>query len=100
MNDLGDAGRNVMRNLRVVRTTRGLSVRTLSTRLAEIGRPIVPSSISQIETGNRRVDVGDLAALALVLDVEPWSLAEALPCDVCNGYPASGFTCNHCGRSS
>jgi hypothetical protein len=43
----------------------------LSDRLAEVGRPIVPSGLSKIELGNRRVDVDDLTALAAALDTIP-----------------------------
>jgi len=46
----------------------------LSARLAELGRPILPNGISRIEQGERRVDVDDLVALALALDVSPNAL--------------------------
>lgn len=49
-------------------------MRSLSARLGEIGRPILPSGITKIEDGTRRVDVGDLVALAEVLDVSPVTL--------------------------
>jgi transcriptional regulator with XRE-family HTH domain len=61
--------RQVARNLVRLRKQRQLTVRALSARLAELGRPLLPSAISKIETGGRRVDVDDLVALAAVLDV-------------------------------
>ena len=48
-----------------------MPVRELSDRLTKVGRPILPSGITKIEQGSRRVDADDLAALALVLDVTP-----------------------------
>jgi transcriptional regulator with XRE-family HTH domain len=59
------------RNVAELRDRRRLSVRALSARLAELGHPILASGISKIENGSRRVDVGDLVALALALDVSP-----------------------------
>ena len=46
-------------------------MRELSQRLKRIGRPILPSGITKIEQGSRRVDVDDLVALAVALDVTP-----------------------------
>ncbi|SFF44476.1 Helix-turn-helix domain-containing protein [Actinoplanes philippinensis] len=62
------------RNVRRLREARRHTVRSLSTRLGEIGRPILPSGITKIEDGTRRVDVGDLVALAEVLGVSPATL--------------------------
>lgn len=50
------------------------TVRELSARLAKLGRPILPSGITKIEQGTRRVDVDDLVALAAVLKVTPTRL--------------------------
>lgn len=66
---LGPTGRRVAENLRELRGR--LPVRELSERLRAIGRPILPSGITKIEKGDRRVDADDLVALALVLDVTP-----------------------------
>lgn len=46
-------------------------MRELSHRLGQIGQPILPSGITKIETGARRVNVDDLVALAIVLRVVP-----------------------------
>jgi transcriptional regulator with XRE-family HTH domain len=64
----------VAANVAVLRGRRGLSVRTLSARLGGLGHPILPSGITKIENGSRRVDVEDLLALAVALDVSPVTL--------------------------
>ena len=49
-----------------------LSLQDLSDRLeSAVGRPILPSGISKIEQGDRRVDVDDLVALADALGTAP-----------------------------
>ncbi|OZF53184.1 hypothetical protein CH293_11490 [Rhodococcus sp. 14-2470-1b] len=57
-----------------VRRERNLTLRALSERLTQVGRPISNSSISQVETGARRVDVDDLLAFSIALDVSPNTL--------------------------
>lgn len=69
-----DTGKNVALNVRRVRERRGLSTYDLSALLEEAGRPIAPSAIAKVERGERRVDVGDLTALAAVLRVNPSAL--------------------------
>jgi transcriptional regulator with XRE-family HTH domain len=66
---LGPSGRRVAANLKQLRGR--VPVRELSARLAKVGRPILPSGVTKIEQGSRRVDADDLVALALVLDVTP-----------------------------
>ncbi|WP_109750563.1 helix-turn-helix domain-containing protein [Mycolicibacterium fallax] len=75
----------VAENLRRLRHQRRLSVRALSSRTYGFLRPrqldgpppmdepfgIPPNGISEIENGLRRVDVDDLIALAVALDVSP-----------------------------
>lgn len=67
-NDLGPAGERVRAKIKAVRKQRGLSTVDLSNRLTHIGRPIVPTGITKIENGDRRVDVGDLVALSEALN--------------------------------
>jgi len=67
----GQVGRTTAGQVRAVRNRRQLSQRALSARLTELGRPLVPSAVAKIETGERRVDVDDLIALALALEVSP-----------------------------
>lgn len=65
----GPTGERVGRNIKALRGR--ITVRELSARLAQIGQPIVPSGITKIEMGARRVHVEDLVALAIVLNVSP-----------------------------
>lgn len=75
-NDLvpGPFGGYVAQNVRRLREEQGLSLAQLSARLAEVGRPILSSGLHRLENGRRRVDVDDLAGLALALGVAPVSL--------------------------
>lgn len=59
------------RNVAELRALRGYSVRGLSERLAELGQPLLPSGITKIEKGARRVSVAELVALAMALGVSP-----------------------------
>lgn len=72
---LGPTGDLVRERVAETRRFRGLSYAELSRRLAEAGRPIPPLGLSRIESGERRVDVDDLVALASALHVAPvWLL--------------------------
>lgn len=77
--EMGPTSTAVAANVRRVRERRGLSTYQLSRLLQETGRPITPSAISKLERGDRRVDVDDLMALAVVLGVSPSALL--LPMD-------------------
>lgn len=66
----GTVGATVAAQVRRLREHRGLSLRGLSEKMSAIGRPVLPSGLSKIEAGDRRVDVDDLAALATALNVE------------------------------
>jgi transcriptional regulator with XRE-family HTH domain len=72
--DLGPIGENVAKAVRRFREARGLSYAELARRLADIGREIPPLGLRRIEGGDRKVDVDDLVALALALDVAPLAL--------------------------
>jgi transcriptional regulator with XRE-family HTH domain len=61
----------VARNVAELREQRGLTVRALSAKLGELGRPILPSGITKIENQTRGVSVGDLIALSIALRVNP-----------------------------
>ena len=54
-----------------IRKVKRLTTGALSDRLQALGRPILPTGITKIEKGGRRVDVDDLIALALALEVTP-----------------------------
>ncbi len=72
-------GRTVAANVRRVREARGLSTYELARKLKDAGRPVSPSALAKIERGERRVDVGDLMALAVALNISPSGLL--LPVD-------------------
>ncbi len=61
----------VAENVTSLRKSAGMSQQELSARLAEVGRPMLPSAISKLESRERGVDVDDLVALAVVLGVNP-----------------------------
>ncbi|HME16029.1 MAG TPA: helix-turn-helix transcriptional regulator [Mycobacterium sp.] len=71
---LGQTGETVRRNIRDIRDKKGISGPELSEKLAELHRPIPPLGIHRIESGTRRVDVDDLVAIALALNVSPLAL--------------------------
>ncbi|WP_207957363.1 helix-turn-helix domain-containing protein [Streptomyces sp. YIM 98790] len=72
-------GQTVRQNVARLRKVRDMTTYQMAQRMAEVGRPIPQSGISRIESGARRVDVDDLMALAVVLNVSPSALL--LPLD-------------------
>lgn len=72
--DLGPIGANVAQTVRHFREKRRLGYAELSRKLSEMGREIPPLGLRRIESGDRRVDVDDLVALALALDVSVLAL--------------------------
>lgn len=73
-NPPGPTNSHVVANLRRARQGIGVDLRGLSARVAQAGRKISPSALSKIETGDRRVDVDDLASLAYALETTPAAL--------------------------
>lgn len=71
---LGATGETVRRNIRWIRDARGISGSELSAELRRLDRDIPLLGIQRIEAGTRRVDVDDLAAIAIALGVSPASL--------------------------
>jgi transcriptional regulator with XRE-family HTH domain len=69
--ELGDVGRAVAHNVKVLREARGLTQTDVSDRMRTIGRPLLPTGVLKVEQGIRRVDVDDLVALASVFGVPP-----------------------------
>jgi transcriptional regulator with XRE-family HTH domain len=69
--ELGPTGVTVAHNIRRLREARRLGHTALSQELADAGRDIAPLGLRRIETGDRRVDVDDLLALAAALEVPP-----------------------------
>lgn len=70
----GPSAKRVADNVAKWRKARQLQQRDLSDKLTEVGRPMLPTVISKIERGERRIDVDDLVALSLALDVSPLAL--------------------------
>jgi len=71
-NEIGPTGQTVAANLKRLRG--GISLRELQERLRSGGHEISASGLQKIEAGVRRVDVDDLLALAVALEVTPNSL--------------------------
>lgn len=72
--ELDATGKTVAYNIRLFRKRGGMTLDELSARASEAGRPMSKTTLSQIETENRRVDVDDLMALACALGVNPNAL--------------------------
>lgn len=72
--DLGPIGENVSRAVRRFREERRLSYAELSRQLSEMGREIPPLGLRRIESGDRKVDVDDLVAIAVALNMSPLAL--------------------------
>ncbi|MHA6761806.1 helix-turn-helix domain-containing protein [Streptacidiphilus sp. PAMC 29251] len=70
----GPTSRRVAANIERLRKARQLHQKDLSALLAGVGRPMLPTVISKMERGERRIDVDDLVALALALNVSPSTL--------------------------
>lgn len=72
VNGIGDTGKQVAENVKRLRG--GMTYKELSARLAEVGREITVLGLRRIEAGERKVDVDDLMALAVVFGVSPLTL--------------------------
>lgn len=67
----GPTGDTVRQNIEELRQSAGLSYAEMSRQLEALGRAIPPLGLRRIEAGERRVDVDDLTAIAVVLEVSP-----------------------------
>lgn len=61
-------------NLRRIRTEKGITIRDLSALIEAADLKMGWTTISRTENGLRRVDVGELTALAVALEVSPLEL--------------------------
>ncbi len=86
----GATAHRVAANVRALRKGLGLDLAQLSVRLSEVGQPISLKALSKLETGQRRVDVDDLVALALALDVTPNRLLLTETASNVDGIPLTG----------
>jgi transcriptional regulator with XRE-family HTH domain len=73
-NPIGPTTRTVGANVKRIRLEQQITQAELSDRLRENWHPIPTSSIGRIETGDRRVEVDDLVALSIALNVSPLAL--------------------------
>jgi hypothetical protein len=64
-------GKRVAANVTATRAGRQLSQQAVVDKLAELGVPMLKTTLSKIENAGRGVDVDELVALALALDVTP-----------------------------
>jgi transcriptional regulator with XRE-family HTH domain len=71
---IGPAGAVLMTNIKRIREGLRMTYVDLAERLSAAGRPIPVIGLRRIEKGERRVDVDDLIALAVVLNVAPVDL--------------------------
>lgn len=103
-----ELSRRVAGNLLRIRTKKGQRMRRedLADLLAAAGFPeLTASAITNIETGRtdqdgrwrRAITIDELSAFAEVFRVPLTDLLEP-SCATCYGHPATGFTCNACGK--
>lgn len=71
-NQIDVTGLTVAANIKRLRG--GQLLKDISEQLSEIGRHITPLALARIESGERKVDVDDLMAFAIVFDVSPLTL--------------------------
>lgn len=67
----GPTAERVAENIKTLRRERGMDLADVSKRMGELGQPVSVSGLSKVELGQRRVDVDELVALAIALDVSP-----------------------------
>ncbi|MFE5397444.1 helix-turn-helix domain-containing protein [Streptomyces sp. NPDC056568] len=81
ISESGPATAEVARNIQRVRKARQLKQSEVSARLAAAGRPTLPTVVSKVERGERRIDVDDLVAFGRALGVPPALLLYPLGTD-------------------
>lgn len=72
--DISSTGSTVASNIARVRRASDVSLQQLEERLTRLGRRISFSGLSKIERAQKRVEVDDLMAIAIALDVSPLTL--------------------------
>ncbi|MFF3911780.1 helix-turn-helix domain-containing protein [Streptomyces sp. NPDC001848] len=70
----GPTAKRVGENVKRIRRARNLDQKDVSALVGSLGRPMLPTVLSKIERGERRVDVDDLMAIAEALNVSPAAL--------------------------
>lgn len=72
VNQVAETGHTVAANIKRLRGT--MQYKQLAEKLVEVGRPIAELGLRKIESGERKVDVDDLMAFAIVFGVSPLTL--------------------------
>lgn len=72
VNQVAETGHTVATNIKRLRGT--MQYKQLAEKLAEVGRPIAELGLRKIESDERKVDVDDLMAFAVVFGVSPLTL--------------------------
>src|SRR5271166_1492627 len=72
--DLGPTGVTVAHNIRKRREHLRLGYTEVSKLLRDLGHTIAPLSLRRMEEGARRVDVGDLVAISIAMQISPLAL--------------------------
>jgi transcriptional regulator with XRE-family HTH domain len=85
--ELGPTGHAVRKNISRIRELQKMSLQDLSDRLVRLGRPIARSGLFKTESGDRRVDVDDLVAIAAALGVTPDRLLKTPDNSPMTGFP-------------
>ena len=98
--ELGLYGNVLRENIGRMRKAKRLTYTALSNELAAAGRPIPILGLRRIETGDRRVDVDDLVAVAEIFGVSLSDLLDPALCQVCAGVPPVGLSCKSCDAAS
>jgi transcriptional regulator with XRE-family HTH domain len=91
----------VAANVRGLRQARRLTQDELASKMSATGLRWERIIVANLEGGRRaNVTVDELAALAGIFGVEPWSLTTRPVCRRCEGAPPVGFICGGCGANS
>ncbi|WP_055587316.1 helix-turn-helix domain-containing protein [Streptacidiphilus griseoplanus] len=92
--------RHVATQIRHHREHRNLSQSALAQALTEAGYPLDRVGVAETESGDRKtVSVDLLVAAAQVFGLPLAALLDAaMRCQICDGHPPAGFTCNACHR--
>ena len=72
VNQVAETGHTVAANIKRLRGA--MQYKQLAEKLAEVGRPIAELGLRKIESAERKVDVDDLMAFAIVFGVSPLTL--------------------------
>lgn len=91
----------VIRQIRRMRTQRGMSAAAMAAALTANGYTVGRASLANQEIGRvQTIPVDLVVAAAKVFNVTVGELLEDTPCSACGGEPPTGFTCNICGAGT